>query len=185
LGAKRVFLTYVALALALLMLPGVALAENFALPGKNMLVFSMYYYGYNGNCGGGGPQPFYGEECRGNEYYGVVPHIYYRVLVDGSGKETVLDSYKTAGRKTYSRMNDIEGHSYYWFDLPPLNVSIDRPGTYYVELRRIDLNRPTDNYNPGANLGSVIESWGVNGGAIAGPDAIDPSLCTNIYYNRC
>jgi len=165
------------------LLPGVALAEPFTLPGQTQLVYEMYYYGYNGNCGYGGPQPLWGEICKGETYYDVTPHIYYRVLVDGNGKETVLDSYKTWGTKTYSRMNDIEGHNYYWFDLPLLNVSIDEPGTYRVELRRIDINRPTDNNNPNANLGSIIDSWGVTRGSTTGPDAI--SGCTNTYYNQC
>jgi len=144
---NRFAVVLVAFAVSLAVLPSLAAAESFALPGKEILLFQSWYYGYN-DCqtGAGGPESGFGLDCMGIQYYEWTPNIFYRVLIDANGKETVLDQHKTTGtRVQISRTSDIYGHKYVFYDLPPLNATIDQPGTYRIELRRIILNRPTDN----------------------------------------
>jgi len=147
---NRLAVVLVAFAVSVLLLPGLAAAETFNLPSKQVLLESWHYY----------PELCPNTEwCRYQNYLSAyTPNAYlvYRVLIKPDGSQQILD--------TTTPFDDV--HNYYpdfYHSLsafvPELTIELTESGNYSVELRKISAPLPTKTHASTFNPDSVVDWW--------------------------
>jgi hypothetical protein len=171
LAGKHV-LTAVAVVLALLLLPSLAAAEPFTLPSKAVYLESWEYWAA---C----VEP---SVCRYHNYgvaYSPDAYLVYRVLINPDGSRQILD---------IAPVND-DVHNYYPVyyhslsaPVPEKQIDLTEPGSYRVELRKIEVPRPTATHAASFTPDSVVDWWVAEQ---LGRNPVPGAVCSAAWDDNC
>jgi len=138
----------------------IVLAQVVELPSKKVFMGAWEIYDTGGALG-----PVPGLISRTDAYYAAHPHIYYRVLIYPNGSEKVLDSYKFVFSEVGTNYQPYPGHMRVriWAEgeVPGVTIHLNESGNYSVELRHVEIPKPTAEKFPEAGLNSVVDWYAV------------------------
>jgi hypothetical protein len=146
---NRFAVVLVAFAVSLALLPSLVAAEPFTLPSKTVFLESWEYWAA---C----VEPLL---CMYHNYgnaYTPDAYLVYRVLINPDGSEQIID---------YAPVND-DVHNYYPVyyhslsaPVPEKQIDLTEPGSYRVELRKIEVPHPTATHALSFTPDSVVDWW--------------------------